>query len=139
MSAHSVPDTQLGLTQGELQILRQQQEVMQQRSHQGGYPGRGRDDHRHSQPSSRHASAASSTGGPTRVILDPRHLQALQTHMDNLLRAVANRINEVSCSNTDSKRVTNVSSSKMPQHVLLKPAVIVTVKLHQIRKLRSNE
>lgn len=96
MSANSVADTQLGLTAGEIQILRQQQQVMAQRSHQGGNPGRGREQSRHSQPSSRAVSAASSQGGPTRLILDPRHLQALQTHMDNLLRAVGNRINEVS-------------------------------------------
>ena len=94
-SVRSVADTELGLTQGEIQLLRRQQEVMAQRSHQGGTPDRGRGTSRHSQPSSRAASAASSTGPPNRVILDPRHLSALQTHLDNVMRQIGTRINEV--------------------------------------------
>ena len=98
MSAHSartVADTELGLTQGELQMLRQQQQVMAQRSHQNAYPGRGRGDSRHSQASSRAVSAASSHTVPNRVILDSRHLLALQTHLDNVMRSIGNRIEEV--------------------------------------------
>jgi hypothetical protein len=96
MSAtRSVPDTELGLTQGEIQLLRRHQEVMAQRSHQGGNTDRGRGTSRHSQPSSRAASAASSTGPTNRIILDSRHLQALQTHLDNVMRQIGTRINEV--------------------------------------------
>lgn len=99
-SVRSVADTELGLTQGEIQLLRRQQEVMAQRSHQGGNPDRGRGTSRHSQPSSRAASAASSTGPHNRVILDPRHLSALQTHLDNVMRQINTRINEVRSSPT---------------------------------------
>jgi hypothetical protein len=95
-SVQSIPDTALGLTQGELQILRHQQQVMAQRSHQSAGGDRGRANSRHSQPSSRAASAASSQAGHNRVVLDSRHLLALQTHLDNVMRAVENRINEVS-------------------------------------------
>ena len=97
MSApRSIADTELGLTQGEIQLLRRQQEVMAQRSHQGGDPGRGRGTSRHSQPSSRNASAASSTGQTNRIILSSQHLQALNTHLDNVMRQIGSRINEVS-------------------------------------------
>jgi hypothetical protein len=97
-SANSIPDTQLGLTQGELQYLRHQQQLMAQRSHQSAGAGRGRGDSRHSVPSSRAASAASSQGVPNRVVLDSRHLAALYTHLDNVMRAIENRINEVGLS-----------------------------------------
>lgn len=92
----SIPDTELGLTQGEIQLLRTQQQLMAQRSHQNPNSERGRGNSRVSQPSSRAASAASSTGPGNRVILDPRHLQALQTHLDNVMRSINSRITEVS-------------------------------------------
>jgi hypothetical protein len=57
--------------------------------------GRGRGNSRHSVPSSRDASAASSTGPGNRLIMDPRHLQALQTHLDNLMRTIESRIEDV--------------------------------------------
>lgn len=96
-SVQSIPDTALGLTQGEIQFLRHHQQVMAQRSHQGtGGNDRGRVPNRHSQPNSRAASAASSQSVQNRVVLDPRSLAALSTHLDNVMRAIENRLNEVS-------------------------------------------
>ncbi|RMZ86002.1 hypothetical protein DV737_g241, partial [Chaetothyriales sp. CBS 132003] len=94
-SVQSIRDTQLGLTQGELDLLRQQQQVMAQRSHQDSRPAeRERGTSRHSQPSSRAASAASSQPG-NRILLDPQHLRALQAHLDNVMAAIQSRINEL--------------------------------------------
>jgi hypothetical protein len=94
-SVRSVADTELGLTQGEIQLLRRQQEIMRQRSHTGGNTDRGRGTSRHSQSSSRAASAASSTGQTNRVILSSGHLQALQTHLDNVMGQIGSRISQV--------------------------------------------
>lgn len=92
----SIPDTELGLTQGELQLLRTQQQAMLMAQQRSAPSDRGRGTSRHSQPSSRAASAASSTGaGGNRVILDARYLQALQTHLDNVMRQIEQRINDV--------------------------------------------
>ncbi|KAI9874258.1 MAG: hypothetical protein M1823_007728, partial [Watsoniomyces obsoletus] len=66
-----------------------------QRSHQNPGGDRGRGSSRHSQPSSRAVSAASSQGVPNRVVLDPRHLQALQAHLDNVMNAIERRISEL--------------------------------------------
>ena len=80
----SIPDTQLDLTQGELQILRHQQQVMSQRP----YP-----------------NISNSQNVPNRVILDPQHLRALQTHLDSVMRAVENRIGEVCFQTNQDKQV----------------------------------
>ncbi|KAF2839780.1 hypothetical protein M501DRAFT_932900 [Patellaria atrata CBS 101060] len=69
----SIPDTQLGLTSGEVQLLRQHQQIAL--SHGG-------------QSSSRAASNASSQG---RLLLDPTSLQALSLHFDRLMHAIQQR------------------------------------------------
>ena len=107
-SVQSIPDTALGLTTGELSILRHQQQVMAQRSHQSAGGDRGRGTSRHSQPSSRGTSAASSQGAPNRVILEPRQLQALSAHLDNVMRAIENRIEEVSGPLTRERLIANM-------------------------------
>ena len=93
----SIADTNLGLTPAELQIFRQQQQVLaQQRAHNEAAATRGRGTSRHSSnPSSRAVSAASS-GGQGRVLLDPRNLQTLHTHFDGLMRQIQGRIERVS-------------------------------------------
>ena len=110
MSApHSVADSALGLTPAEVIILRQQQQLLAaQRSHQGGMPDRGRGTSRQSQPSSRAVSAASSQSVPGRIVLDPRSLESLYTHLDNVLRSIQRRIGEV-----------NLHDSKLPLPLLV--------------------
>lgn len=97
MSApQSVADSVLGLTQSELLLFRQQQQILAQRSHQGGgMSDRGRGTSRQSQPSSRAASAASSQGVPGRIMLDAHSLQNLYLHLDNLQRTIQRRIQQV--------------------------------------------
>jgi transglutaminase/protease-like cytokinesis protein 3 len=95
-SVQSVREDELGLTTAELQLLRHQQQVMAQRSHQNSGADRGRGTSRHSQPSSRNVSAASSQGGQNRIIIEPRYLQALTVHLDNVMRAIQNRLDEAS-------------------------------------------
>lgn len=97
MSAtQSIADTALGLTAAEVQILRTQQQTIAQRAHQGAAAERGRGTSRHSQqPNSRAASAASSQSLQGRVLLDPRSLQNLQVHLENVVRSVEGRIDEV--------------------------------------------
>lgn len=93
----SVPDTALGFTQSELLILRHQQQLIaQQPTQRGVMVDRGRGTSRHSQPSSRAASAASSQSVPGRIVLDPRSLSSLSASLDNLLLTVQRRIQEVS-------------------------------------------
>lgn len=76
--AASIPDSQLGLTQGEIQTLRYHQQVAL--SQHGG-------------SSSRAASQASSQG---RLLLDPSSLQALSSHFDRLLHSIQQRWAHVS-------------------------------------------
>lgn len=94
-ASQSVADS-LGLTQSELVLIRQQQQIMAQRSHQGGgVADRGRGTSRQSQPSSRAASAASSQSVSGRIMLDPHSLQTLSAHLDNVLRTIQRRIQQV--------------------------------------------
>ncbi len=96
MSApQSVADSALGLTSAEVLILRQQQEVLAQRSHPGGMTERGRGNSRQSQPSSR-AASASSQGLSGRIVLDPRSLERLSAHLENVLVRIQRRIQVVS-------------------------------------------
>lgn len=92
----SIADTTLGFTPAELQIFRHHQQVLaQQRAQQEAAASRGRGASRQgSNPSSRAASAASS-GGQGRVFLDPRNLQTLHNHFDNLMRQIGARITQV--------------------------------------------
>lgn len=88
----SIPDTSLGLTSSEIQILRQQQQLVLQGGHTGGGVTRGRGTGRTSNASSRAASAASSHG---RLLLDPMSLRALSHQLDNLQEQIRNRLDYV--------------------------------------------
>ncbi|KAL4956274.1 hypothetical protein BDW69DRAFT_91860 [Aspergillus filifer] len=89
MSVASIPDTSLGLTSSELQILRQQQQIALQGGHTGNGVSRGRGTGRTSNSSSRAASAASSHG---RLLLDPMSLRALSHQLDGLQQQIQNRL-----------------------------------------------
>ncbi|KAF2741183.1 hypothetical protein EJ04DRAFT_423638 [Polyplosphaeria fusca] len=68
----SVPDSQLGLTQSEIQLLRHHQHIVQS---QAG-------------SSSSRAASQSSQG---RLLLDPSSLQALSAHFDRLMYTIQQR------------------------------------------------
>ncbi|PYH97649.1 hypothetical protein BO71DRAFT_465771 [Aspergillus ellipticus CBS 707.79] len=85
----SIPDTSLGLTSSEIQILRQQQQIALQGGHGANGVARGRGTGRNSNSSSRAASAASSHG---RLILDPMSLRALSLQLDGLQQQIRSRI-----------------------------------------------
>ncbi len=92
MSVASIPDTSLGLTSSEIQILRQQQQIALQGGHTGNGASRGRGTGRTSNSSSRAASAASSHG---RLLLDPMSLRALSHQLDGLQQQIQNRLEYV--------------------------------------------
>ncbi|CDM27270.1 hypothetical protein DTO013E5_4506 [Penicillium roqueforti] len=85
----SIPDTSLGLTSSEIQILRQQQQIALQGGHAGNGVARGRGTGRTSNSSSRATSAASSQG---RLLLDPMSLRALSHQLDGLQAQISHRI-----------------------------------------------
>lgn len=95
-TAGSIPDTSIGLTQSELLILRQQSEIAAQ-SRAGGsaMPERGRGTSRHSQPSSRAASAASSHSLQGRITMDSNSLGRIDGALTNLIRQIQTRIEQV--------------------------------------------
>lgn len=114
----SIPDTSLGLTSSEIQILRQQQQIALQGSHGANGISRGRGTGRTSNSSSRAASAASSQG---RLLLDPLSLRALSQQLDALQQQIRSRIdyvclttptlcNHASLSISPSPRVTSLHS-----------------------------
>lgn len=92
----SIPDTIIGLTQSELLILRQQTEIAAQ-SRAGGsaMPERGRGTSRHSQPSSRAASAASSNSLQGRITMDSNSLSRIEGALSNLVHQIETRISQV--------------------------------------------
>ncbi|KAF2708229.1 hypothetical protein K504DRAFT_503414 [Pleomassaria siparia CBS 279.74] len=73
MPASSVPDSSLGLTQSEVTLLRQHQQIALSQA---------------GSSSSRAASHASSQG---RLLLDPSSLQALSAHFDRLMYSIQQR------------------------------------------------
>lgn len=89
----SIPDTSLGLTSSEIQILRQQQQIALQGGHAANGFSRGRGTGRTSNSSSRAASAASSNNG--RLLLDPMSLRALSIQLDGLQEQIRRRIEYV--------------------------------------------
>jgi len=74
----SIPDSQLGLTQTEITLLRQHQQIALSQA---------------GSSSSRAASHASSQG---RLLLDPTSLQALSAHFDRLMYSIQQRWQAVS-------------------------------------------
>ncbi len=103
MSApQSAAGSALGFTQSEMLTLQHQQQIMAQRSHGGAATAdRGRGTSRQSQPSSRAVSAASSQSMPGRIMLDPHSLQALNVHLENVMRTIQRRIEEVRTQQTE--------------------------------------
>lgn len=87
----SIPDTSLGLTSSEIQILRQQQQIALQGSNSGNV-SRGRGSVVNSNSSSRATSAASTQG---RLLLDPTSLRALSHQLDYLQEQIRSRIEHV--------------------------------------------
>lgn len=88
----SIPDTSLGLTSSEIQILRQQQQIALQNTHASNGASRGRGAGRVSNSSSRATSAASSQG---RLLLDPDSLHALSHQLGSLERRISSQIDYV--------------------------------------------
>jgi hypothetical protein len=74
----SIPDSQLNLSQSEIQLLRQHQQIALSQA---------------GSSSSRAASHASSQG---RLLLDPTSLQALSAHFDRLMSSIQQRWQTVS-------------------------------------------
>ena len=99
----SIPDTQLGLTQSELHILRQHQQIALSAqptptaSHTHSLAStRGRGTARVSNSSSRATSNVSShAGGGGRLMLDPGSLQALGSHFERLMGAIERKVDSV--------------------------------------------
>ncbi|KAL8859836.1 MAG: hypothetical protein Q9178_003669 [Gyalolechia marmorata] len=90
----SIPDTQLGLSQSEIQILRQHQQIaLQNANYAHSTSTRGRGHVRTSASTSRAASAASTGNG--RLVLDPGSLTALGTHFERLMGAIQNRVQQL--------------------------------------------
>lgn len=110
-TAASIPDTQLGFTQSELVILRQSTEIANQ-SRNGGstMAERGRGTSRHSQPSSRAASAASSHSIQGRISLDSTSLGRLEASLTNMMRAIAARIQQLEEAVQSSQRAAKNSA-----------------------------
>ena len=102
MSAdHSIPDTQAGFTQSELVILRHVTDISNQTHGTGSTMAnadRGRGTSRHSQPSSRAASAASSQSLQGRISMDSNSLNRLEQSLTQMLRHISGRIQQVSSS-----------------------------------------
>ena len=100
----SIPDSQLGLSQSELHILRQHQQIALSSGSSSAAPhyahsttsSRGRGHARSSASTSRAASAASSgQGGGGRLLLDAGSLAVLGNHFERLMGAIQSRVNHV--------------------------------------------
>ncbi|KAL9613549.1 MAG: hypothetical protein Q9167_001934 [Letrouitia subvulpina] len=90
----SIPDSQLGLTHSEIQILRQHQQIaLQNQAYAHSTSSRGRGHARTSASTSRAASAASSHNG--RLLLDPGSLAVLGQHFERLMSAIQNRVDNL--------------------------------------------
>jgi len=100
----SIPDSQLGLSQSEVHILRQHQQIAlvnQNYAHSTSTRGRGHS--RTSGSTSRAASAASS--GQGRLVLDPGSLALLGQHFERLMGAIQNRVESVRSLLYDSSKL----------------------------------
>ena len=100
----SIPDSQLGLSQSELHILRQHQQIALSSGSSSTAPhyahsttsSRGRGHVRSSASTSRAVSAASSgQGGGGRLLLDAGSLAVLGSHFERLMGAIQSRVNHV--------------------------------------------
>ena len=93
--ASSVPDSQLGFTEAEMLILRQSNEIAEQTRAGSAMGDRGRGTSRHSQPSSRAASAASSHSIQGRIAMDPASLVRIENALTSMMRGIQARIQHV--------------------------------------------
>ena len=100
----SIPDSQLGLSQSELHILRQHQQIALSSGSSSAAPhyahsttsSRGRGHARSSASTSRAASAGcSGQGGGGRLLLDAGSLAVLGSHFERLMGAIQSRVNHV--------------------------------------------
>lgn len=106
-AAGSIQDSQLGLTQAELIILRQEREIVaaQEASRQGQSQSRnerstmaeprGRGTGRTSQASSTRGNSAASSSAARRVRLDSTSLSRIQNALENFMRQLTSRIEQV--------------------------------------------
>lgn len=106
MSAGYSQDSQLGLTQAELIILRQEREIVaaqeariaqsQSRTERSTMAEpRGRGTGRNSQASSTRGNSAASSSAARRVPLDSNSLGRIQNALENLMRTITERIQQV--------------------------------------------
>ncbi|KAG8528704.1 uncharacterized protein KY384_006391 [Bacidia gigantensis] len=106
----AIPDTALGLSQSELHILRQHQQIALSaqptptHSHNPSLAStRGRGTARVSNSSSRAASNASShVGGGGRMMLDAGSLQALGAHFERLMSAIQRKVDSLNAQTSAS-------------------------------------
>lgn len=104
-TAGSIPESQLGFTQSELLILRQSQEVAaQSRAGSATMADRGRGTSRQSGPSSRATSAASSHSLQGRITMDSNSLGRIENALNNMVRAIASRLQQASLPSGTSYR-----------------------------------
>ena len=120
----SIPDSQLGLSQSELHILRQHQQIALSSGSSTAAPhyahsttsSRGRGHARSSASTSRAASAASSgPGGGGRLLLDAGSLAVLGSHFERLMGAIQSRVNHVRFSQPYPKRKAQPRPSALSQ------------------------
>lgn len=106
MSTASYSQAELGLTQAEIIILRQEREIVQAheaRQNQGSSrterstmaEPRGRGTGRNSQASSTRGNSAASSSAARRVPLDSTSLGRIQSALENMMRTMTNRIQQV--------------------------------------------
>lgn len=108
----SIPDSQLGLSHAEIQILRQHQQIaLQSQAYAHSISTRGRGHARTSASTSRAASAASSGHG--RLVLDPGSLAVLGQHFERLMGAIQNRVEQV-CQPDPSLQITSQITRRTP-------------------------
>lgn len=110
-------DSQLGLTQAELIILRQEREIVaaQEASRQSQSQSRndrstmteprGRGTGRNSQASSTRGNSAASSSAARRVRLDSTSLSRIQNALENFMRQLTSRIEQVGCNGLSPYRL----------------------------------
>ncbi|CAF9911398.1 hypothetical protein IMSHALPRED_010018 [Imshaugia aleurites] len=141
----SIPDSQLGLSQSELHILRQHQQIALSSGSSSAAPhyahsttsSRGRGHARSSASTSRAASAASSgPGGSGRLLLDAGSLAVLGSHFERLMGAIQSRVNHLTA---QTQRSTIHQSSRAQSSIAAADAEIARFRdiLRQIDDLET--
>ncbi|MCJ1458415.1 hypothetical protein MMC28_008787 [Mycoblastus sanguinarius] len=142
----SIPDTQLGLSQSELHILRQHQQIALSSGSSNTTAhyahstasSRGRGHVRSSASTSRAASAASSGqgGGGGRLLLDAGSLAVLGSHFERLMGAIQGRVDSLTA---QTQRSTLHQSSRAATSIAAADAEIARFReiLRQIDELET--